>query len=106
MATKDSIIKLAESFAREIKQEGIHLRKVILFGSYAKNTAHRNSDIDIALVADEFAGFVFNDLNFFIKTIIKKPYLRIQVQTFSTNYFKKGDPFIDEIKRTGVEINF
>jgi predicted nucleotidyltransferase len=105
MASEQSVIKLAEKFAREIKREGIHLRKAILFGSHAKKTSHKNSDIDIALVADEFAGFVFNDLNFFIKTIIKKPYLRIQVQTFSTKYFKKGDPFIDEIKRTGIEIN-
>ena len=106
MAAKESVIKLAENFAREVKQEGINLKKVILFGSHAKNTFRKDSDIDIALVADEFAGFVFNDLNLFIKTIIKKNYLRIQVQTFSTNYFKKGDPFIDEIKRTGVEINF
>ena len=37
--------------------------------------------------------------------MIKKAYLRIQVQTFSTKYFKKRDPFIDEIKRTGIEIN-
>lgn len=106
MAIKGSIIKLAENFAHEIKQEGVHLKKVILFGSYAKDTARRTSDIDIALVADEFAGFVFNDLNYFMKTAIKKSYVRIQVQTFSTSYFKKGDPFIDEIKRTGVEIKF
>ena len=72
MATKKSVIKLAEKFAREIKKEGIILKKVILFGSYAKNTAHRYSDIDIALVADEFAGFVFTDLNLFYQNRYKK----------------------------------
>ena len=91
-------------FAREVKNEGVHLRRVILFGSYAKNKQHEWSDIDVALVADEFKNFGFEDVNHFVSVLIKKPYYRIQPQTFSTSYFKKGDPFVDEIKRTGIEI--
>jgi uncharacterized protein len=104
MATQGSVIKLVTKFANDIASEGVHLRKVILFGSYAHNTQGRYSDVDVALVADEFQGFVFNDLDLFIRTKIKKPYAKIQVQTFPTSYFKKGDAFIDEIKRTGIEI--
>ena len=104
MLTKKSAIKMIISFAREVKGEGVHLRKVILFGSYAKNKQHKWSDIDVALVADEFKNFAFEDMNYFVSVLIKKPYYMIQPQTFSTSYFKKGDPFIDEIKRTGIEI--
>jgi len=104
MASQLPVINLVKRFAKDVLSEGVHLRKVFLFGSYAHNKQHRFSDVDVALVADEFQGFVFSDLDFFIKAKIKKSYSKIQVQTYSTSYFKKGDPFIDEIKRTGIEI--
>ncbi len=104
MAAQIPAINLIKRFARDVMNEGVHLRKVILFGSYAHNAQHRYSDMDVALVADEFKGFVFGDLDLFIRAKIKKSYSKIQVKTFATSYFKKGDPFIDEIKKTGVEI--
>ena len=104
MAANKSVIHLLKQFARDVNAEGVNLKNVILFGSYAQNKQNRNSDIDVALVADEFKGFVFTDLDLFIKAKIKKPYSKIQVQTFSTSQFKIGDPFIGEIKRTGIEI--
>jgi hypothetical protein len=36
---------------------------------------------------------------------ITKNYLDIDAQTFPTEYFYKGDPFIQEILRTGIDIN-
>ena len=104
MFTKKSVIKIVSDFAREVQAEGIHLRKVILFGSYAKNKQHKWSDIDVALVADEFKNFEYEDKQHFVSVLIRKPYYHIQTKTYSTSYFKKGDPFIDEIKQTGIEI--
>lgn len=104
MFTKRTAIKIVGDFAREVKQEGVRLRKVILFGSYAQNKQRRWSDIDVALVADEFKNFGFEDKRHFVSVLIRKPYYIIQPQTYSTSYFRKGDPFIDEIKRTGIEI--
>ena len=39
-----------------IEAKGVNLRTVILYGSFAKGTQHKWSDIDVALVADEFTG--------------------------------------------------
>ncbi len=104
MATQKNIIELVNRFVKDIKNEGVHLRKAFLFGSYARNMQHRYSDIDVALVADEFDGFLFKDLDLFINAKTKKTYSRIQVQTYHTDYFKKGDPFIEQILKTGIEI--
>lgn len=104
MLTRESAISLVKDFANEIKLTGIHLRKVILYGSYASNRQNEWSDIDVALVADEFTGAVILDLDYFIKIKIKKTYTIIQPQTFSTAYFNQGDPFINEIKQTGQEV--
>ncbi len=106
MVTKKSAIKTVTAFARELKQQGISLRKVFLFGSYAENRQHQWSDIDVALVADEFINFGYEDMKRFISILTKKNYASIQPRTYSTSYFKKGDPFIDEVIKAGVEIRF
>ena len=105
MLTKKTAIERVKNFAREVKSTGLHLRKVIVFGSYAHSKQHKWSDIDVALVADEFSGIGFNDTQYFARINNKKPYILIETNTFPTSYFRKGDPFIDEIKRTGIEIN-
>jgi predicted nucleotidyltransferase len=104
MLTKKFAIKKVEEFARELNSMGIHLRKVILYGSYARKAQHEYSDIDVALVADEFSGMGFKDIPLFVKVLRK--YFIIQPRTFSTDYFRRGDAFIDEIKSTGIEIKF
>ena len=104
MLTKRTAAQRVKDFAAEIKESGLELRKVILFGSYASGKPHEWSDIDVALVADEFTGDGFRDAGLFSRINNKKSYIPIEARTFPTDYFKKGDPFIDEIRRTGIEI--
>ncbi|MDR2496951.1 MAG: nucleotidyltransferase domain-containing protein [Tannerellaceae bacterium] len=104
MLTQDAAIKIVGDYAREIEAQGVKLRTVILFGSFAKGTQHEWSDIDVALVADEFIGFGFIDKKLFPYTGIKKPYIRIESQTYPTDYFREGDPFIELIKKEGIVI--
>jgi predicted nucleotidyltransferase len=104
MLTQDAVIATVRGYAREITTHGVHLRKVILFGSFAKGTQHEWSDIDVALVADEFEG-VPQDMRLFPYINIKKPYVRIEALTYPTDYFETSDPFIEEIKQTGIEIH-
>jgi predicted nucleotidyltransferase len=103
MLDRNAVIEIVSNYAHDIKLHGVHLRTVILFGSFAKGTQHEWSDIDVALVADEFTGLP-EDVDFYSKVAIKKPYTRIEEVTFPTGYFSKGDPFIDEIKKEGIVI--
>lgn len=99
----DVAINTVKKFASYINKSGLQLYKVILYGSFARNKQHEHSDIDVALVADEFSGVGFIDIKMFVKTL--KNYILIQPKTFQTDYFKNGDPFIEEIISTGIEIN-
>jgi predicted nucleotidyltransferase len=103
MLTRNAAIEIVDNYAREIQLEGIHLRNVIMYGSFAKGTQQEWSDIDVALVADEFKGLP-TDHYYFAHITIKKPYVRIEANTYQTDYFLKGDPFIDEIIKTGIAI--
>ena len=104
MLTRNAAIKTVRNYAKEINDAGVNLQKVIMFGSFAKGTQHEWSDIDVALVADNFTGVSFLDKKLFPYIGIKKPYIRIEAITYPTEYFQESDPFIEEIKNTGIEI--
>ncbi|OFY95788.1 MAG: hypothetical protein A3K10_01570 [Bacteroidetes bacterium RIFCSPLOWO2_12_FULL_31_6] len=105
MAAQKYIIKYLEQLVAEIKASGIHLRRAVLYGSYAKNTQHKWSDVDLALVADEFKGIDFYDVGIFSKILIKYPNLLIQPRTYNPKQFSREvDPLVEEIIKTGIEI--
>jgi len=104
MLDRDAVIEIVRNYAHDIELHGVHLRNVYLYGSFAKGTQHEWSDIDVALVADEFTGFTFDDKDLFPYVGIKKPYIRIESKTYPTDYFNEGDPFIEEIIKTGIKI--
>jgi len=105
MLTQDAAIETVRNYASDIEARGVHLCTVILYGSFAKGTQHEWSDIDVALVADEFTGLYLDDKKMFPYVNIKKPYIRIEANTYPTDYFYQGDdPFIEEIIHTGIKI--
>lgn len=105
MLTRKDAIKIIRDFIAACADRNITFSKVILFGSVAENRAHPYSDIDVAFVSDKFSGNPFKDWSMLtpVKTS-KRDFIDIEPHPFTTGYFKKGDPFIDEIKKTGIEV--
>ena len=46
--------EMAQFFRECLKEKGLKVNKVILFGSQARGTATEESDIDIVIVSEEF----------------------------------------------------
>lgn len=55
MAKRD-VIKIGRTLIELLKGRGISLNKIVIFGSYAKGTAEKESDIDIIVVSEDFRG--------------------------------------------------
>lgn len=104
MLTREDVIKKVKLFANEVIKNGVPLDKVILFGSYAREQQNDHSDIDVALVSKTFSGFGYEDRKQFSRINIQKEFVEIETKTYPTDYFDRGDPFIDEIKLTGIEL--
>ena len=103
--TKSFAIKLVKDFIETCKQEHIVFDKVILFGSASRNQATEWSDIDVAFVSKIFKHHPIEDRRILNRIILRKDkFLDIESHPYPTKYFKEGDPFIDEIKKTGIEI--
>jgi predicted nucleotidyltransferase len=105
MLTQQTVIGHLKKLAGEIKHSGIHLKKMVLYGSYSRNEQHKWSDIDVVFVADEFTGIGFDDVKLFVRLLVNRPTLDIQPRTYNTKDFSPDkDPFVEEILKTGIEI--
>jgi len=104
MLDRNAAIGIVRNYAKDIESRGVHLHTVILYGSFAKGTQREWSDIDVALVSDDFTGLPEDHNLFPYMGGIKKPYTLIEAVTYPTDYFIQGDPFIEEITKTGIKI--
>jgi len=102
MLNKETAISKVKAFVDACKERNIFFRKVIIFGSMISGNIHEDSDIDVALVSDGFTGSAYGDWHILSPINIK--FTDIEPHPFPTKYFEQGDPFIDEITRTGIEI--
>jgi predicted nucleotidyltransferase len=103
MLTRETAINIATKFVLDCIKSGVNIEKAIIFGSFAKNQQKEFSDIDIALVSGIFDNNFLKNNQLTSKINIKYP--DIEAHHFNSTYFNAGDPFIEEITKTGFEIN-
>jgi len=95
-------MKIASRYSDVLKKH-INVERLILFGSFAKNQQHQDSDIDIAVVSPDFTGDRIED-QLSLMRYRRKVDLRIEPVPFRPQDFITGDPFVKEIMDTGQVI--
>lgn len=78
------------------------IQKAYLFGSYSKGTAHADSDIDLLLVSDKFLNNTLD--NWKMLSPVTAILYDVEPHPYPVKNFLKGDPFLEEILKTGIEI--
>ncbi len=89
---------------RELIAKGVIPTAILLFGSYAKNSARSNSDIDIAVVSRQF-GFDRIAEGAMLNLIASKIDSRIEAIPLSLESYLDIDshiPIVYEIQKTSV----
>ena len=102
MVTQQAAIETAKAFVRDCAMAGLVFDKVLLFGSYAKGTAHEAYDIDLLLVSSLFNDDVFANLRLYSKININYPI--IETHPLSLGRLLHADEFIKKISQEGIEI--
>lgn len=105
VTTKIEFKSLASEIAKRLEPQ-VHLQKVVLFGSYARGDAHEWSDIDFALISNDFKKMGHSQRIAFLVAKLKDIDPRIEVLTYSLDDYEKAShlTFLGEIKRTGKVI--
>ena len=99
---KKSIIDIAIRYLKQIPDD-MDVKRAYLFGSYAKGLDKEHSDIDIALVLGNMPDFFSAQMQ--LMRIRRKVDLRIEPHPIGDSEFTDLDPFVHEIRKSGIEIS-
>lgn len=99
----NEVVEILKRFLRMIADADIHIEKAILFGSYAKDTAGKWSDIDVAIVSPDFSGIPFYDNKRLIPFLLKVD-TRIELHPFRPEDFTEDNEFVKEIIKNGLAL--
>lgn len=96
--------KNISDYIASIAEQNPRLIKAYLFGSYARQLNKPESDIDVALVIENLNDDEKFDLQVQFMLLATRFDSRIEPHPVSSNDFDSSNPFIAEIKKTGIEI--
>jgi len=96
--------RIAEDYAEAVRRV-LPVDKAVLFGSYANGNAQETSDVDICFFLNDFGGKSRVDIIgelLRLCRVYKGAFLEPIV--FQTSEIARGNPFVQEIISTGLEI--
>jgi predicted nucleotidyltransferase len=96
---KSEAIKIAQEYALLIKKT-YRNAKVILFGSYVKGSFHNESDIDIAIILNNYDNILNIQLD--LMRLRRKIDSRIEPHALKFSDFNNSNPLAIEIKKYGL----
>ena len=101
---KNSAMKKIERFYKNLVSLGYQIDSLYLFGSYAGSRNRADSDVDVAVVLKSPVKNIFEEHLKLMRIAGKFEDAVIEVHPFEEEVFKKGNPFIEEIKKTGIRV--
>lgn len=101
--TRSQIKAIVNRYVHNLQTRGINVEKVVLFGSYARQHAREGSDIDLAVIAPQFARLNLRERYETLglaNMTLREP---IQAIGYSPRQWRNAErgSFADEIRRTG-----
>ncbi len=87
-----------------VKEKYAEIESVYIFGSFAKGKSTDDSDIDLALIFTNLDDSKRFELQVQLMLLASKIDSRIEPHPISRKDFNSDNPFVVEIKKTGIEI--
>ena len=104
MDEKEHIIDKLELYKKLVTEQfPIPIEQFWLFGSYAKNNAHKDSDIDVALVVNHLDDdYCIMQTESILWRLKRQVDFRIEPHVIASDADYAG--MLDEIQKTGIQI--
>ena len=98
--------KKIKEYVQILETDGFDIEKVILYGSYAKGTPRRDSDIDICLISKNFGKNPHEEGKNLFRKLWQLKSANLGPVGYSPKdfYLKNKSPLINEIQKNGIEI--
>ena len=102
----EEVREVIRRFAAAVASRGVHVDKVLLYGSYAAGRETSDSDLDVAVVSPDFGKDRFNEGKMLMQLAWRVD-ARLHPVPLSAESFAKDSwvPLIHEIRSRGIEIH-
>jgi predicted nucleotidyltransferase len=105
MAVDFEVVSVAAKKYADIVRQVMPVDRAFLFGSYARGSATELSDVDVCFFLKDFGGKRRVDI---LKELIGLTRghkdIFFEPIVFPTSEIQRGNPFVKEVLRTGLEI--
>ena len=103
VANIEAIKEETKLYAKEVRRQ-LPVDKVYLFGSYAKGTADKQSDVDVCFFLRDYGGKKRVEVGIHLLKIASDYDAYFEPLVFETADIESNNPFVNEIINTGIEI--
>lgn len=95
---------LIRAYWRRLLKAGVQVEQLILFGSHAKGTAHKWSDLDVCVVSPQFGKNSFDE-GVMLMRVRDDRLLDIEPHPYNPKDLEdKYDPLASEIRKYGIRV--
>jgi hypothetical protein len=101
---KAAVLDALRRFRKALAAQGVSNCRLILYGSHANGTAREDSDIDVVVVSDAFAGMPHWERITLLSKAICASEVLIEAVSMTRREWDEGDSLIAEFAREGQEI--
>jgi predicted nucleotidyltransferase len=98
---KEAVLKIVSDFAKVLESKGIKPQKIILFGSHSTGTQREDSDIDLVVISDDFAGKGYWERIEVLSAAIATVFQPIEAVAMTPEEWQCGDSLIADYARNG-----
>jgi predicted nucleotidyltransferase len=102
-ANFEALKQEAKRYADDVRRQ-FPVDKAYLFGSYAKGTADILSDVDVCFFLQDYNGKERVDVEIRLLRIARDYKAYFEPLVFETAEIERGNPFVNEVLRTGLEL--
>jgi uncharacterized protein len=98
---KSKALETVQRYLKKIAGK-YQIESAIIFGSYARDTQHKDSDIDLAIIFKSVDDII--DLQIDLMKMRTDEDLLIEPHPFSVKDFEISNPVVSEILKTGIPL--
>ncbi len=102
---KGKVTEAVRFFEKCLKEKGLKVSKIILFGSQVKGTTTEESDVDILIISEDFCGkdiFERARLTKYAEIMtLKKFMMPLDIVTLTSEEFERGTSLVVEYAKRG-----
>jgi len=98
---KKAALTVIAKFQKALEAKGIIVNKLILYGSFAIGQFKEGSDIDIVVIANDFADKTYWERINILSDAIYEVFAPLEVVGITPDEWERGDSFIVDYARNG-----